>query len=114
MVLLQQMRQDNSNFQVNIASQITIQISAELAPIFAQVDRLTLQVDDGQTHAQFANGDDQSGVWVHPEDEDSEMEETLAGIEENGFVLVKVKKWKGKGKYTKQTHTSSALNKPGD
>ena len=100
MLLLQQMRQDNSNFQVNIASQITTQISAELAPIFAQVDRLTLQVEHGQTHAQFANGDDQTGVWVNPDDdEDSDMEDTPAGVEENGFAAVRgKKKAKRKGK----------------
>ena len=114
MLLLQQMRQDNSNFQVNIASQITNQISAELAPVFAQVDRLTLQVEHGQTHSQFAEGDDTNDVWVNPEEEDSDMDVNPTGGEENVFAPVRAKKTKGKGKTAKQTHTSSALKKPGD
>ena len=113
MAMLQLMRQENSNFQANITSQLTHQISEQLAPVFTQVDRLTLQVEHGQTHAQFNEFADDSNVWTNPEDEgeDSGPEMNTDNVEENGFAPVRVKNRKGKGKSS--IHASNALNKNG-
>ena len=95
------MRLENANFQASVASQLTQQISAELAPIFTQVDRLTLQVEHGQTHAQFAESSEHPNVWVNPEERDEEDysdAEMNTGLGLDGFAPVKGKRGKGKGK----------------
>ena len=116
MGMLQQMMLDNSNFQANIATQLTHQITEQLAPIFTQVDRLTLQVEHGQTHAQFNEYGDDTNVWVNPEEdgEASDPEMITDTVEENGFAPVRGKSRKGKGNTGGGLHTSSALKKTGE
>ena len=113
MAVLQLMRQENSNFQANITNQIAQQITTELAPIFTQVDKLTLQVEHQQTHAQFT---EEPGMWVNPEDDDADeigMETEEAG--ESGFAPVRGKrKGKGRGKTAVANgtiHANNTLNK---
>ena len=116
MLLLQKMQQDNANFQANITTQLTQQISTQLEPIFTQVDRLTLQVEHGTTHAQFNELADEgrNSMWVNPEEtdeiEESDMETEETG--ENGFAPVRgKKKGNGKGKSAGAIHTNIALKK---
>ena len=96
--MLQLMRQENSTFQTNIATQLTHQIASELAPIFTQVDRLTLQVEHNQTHTEFAEDGNRSSMWVGEEyaESEGEQEEEVG----DGFApVIRAKKSKGEGNH---------------